>query len=321
MYIDVFNGDADGICALHQLRLVEPRPEAMLVTGVKRDIRLLQQITEYKGARITVLDISLDSNRSELVSLLDSDCEILYVDHHYAGELPDSTYLTAHIDQSPDICTSLIVNNLLDSQYAAWAVAGAFGDNLHAAALATASKLSLSEYDIAVLKELGELLNYNGYGQAISDLHFHPGKLYRSVSLYNDPLSFANNSDVITELRKGYKEDMQQAECCKTVRENKIGRIFELPDEPWSRRVSGVFSNLKAQEQPDLAHGMLTSNPDGSYRVSVRAPLSNKQGADTLCRSFATGGGRAAAAGINTLPPDQLDLFFKSFDDIFGKGV
>jgi len=34
-YYDVFNGDADGICALHQLRLAEPR-EATLVTGVKR---------------------------------------------------------------------------------------------------------------------------------------------------------------------------------------------------------------------------------------------------------------------------------------------
>jgi len=36
-YIDVFNGDADGICALHQLRLAEP-VESTLVTGVKRDI-------------------------------------------------------------------------------------------------------------------------------------------------------------------------------------------------------------------------------------------------------------------------------------------
>jgi hypothetical protein len=44
----------------------------------------------------------------------------------------------------------------------------------------------------------------------------------------------------------------------------------------------------------------------------------NKQGADTLCRAFATGGGRAAAAGINSLPSAQLDLFFKTFDEVFG---
>ena len=40
---DVFNGDADGICALHQLRLDEPR-DAELVTGVKRDIGLVARI-------------------------------------------------------------------------------------------------------------------------------------------------------------------------------------------------------------------------------------------------------------------------------------
>ena len=31
--IDVFNGDADGICALQQIRLAEPG-ESVLVTGV-----------------------------------------------------------------------------------------------------------------------------------------------------------------------------------------------------------------------------------------------------------------------------------------------
>ena len=40
---DVFNGDADGICALVQLRHAEPR-NAQLITGVKRDISLLKQV-------------------------------------------------------------------------------------------------------------------------------------------------------------------------------------------------------------------------------------------------------------------------------------
>ena len=67
MYIDVFNGDADGICALHQLRLADPRPGARLITGVKRDIQLLKQLAGTSKAHITVLDVSLDSNREELV--------------------------------------------------------------------------------------------------------------------------------------------------------------------------------------------------------------------------------------------------------------
>jgi len=40
IHFDVFNGDADGICALTQLRNAQPR-EAELITGVKRDINLL----------------------------------------------------------------------------------------------------------------------------------------------------------------------------------------------------------------------------------------------------------------------------------------
>ena len=54
---------------------------------------------------------------------------------------------------------------------------------------------------------------------------------------------------------------------------------------------------------------VFTERADGTYLVSVRAPLDNKQGADELCRQFPTGGGRAAAAGINALPGDQLDAF------------
>ena len=318
MYIDVFNGDADGICALHQLRLAEPRPEARLVTGVKRDISLLQQLSGISNAQITVLDVSLDSNRESLVSLLEADCDILYIDHHFSGEIPDFQNLKTHIDSNPETCTSLIVNHLLEGKYNIWAVVGAFGDNLHQSAYQAAAALSLPDSTVARLKELGELLNYNSYGLSVADLFFSPQDLYRAVSLFPDPLSFLEHSSLLPKLKNGFHDDMQQAATYEPVRETETGRIFELPPEPWARRVSGVFSNLKAQEKPSMAHGLLTRNQDASYRVNIRAPLINKQGADTLCRIFATGGGRAAAAGINSLPPEQLDIFFKTFEEVFG---
>jgi hypothetical protein len=317
MYIDVFNGDADGICALHQLRLADPRPDARLVTGVKRDIRLLQQLAGIRNAHITVLDVSLDSNRESLISLLEAGSEILYVDHHFSGEMPGYKNLKAHIDSNPETCTSLIVNNMHGGKYSAWAVVGAFGDNLHQSAYQEAAKLSLPDSSIAKLKELGELLNYNSYGLSVADLFFPPQDLYRALSSFSDPLSFLKQSRILSKLRNGFHDDMQQAAAYKPVRETAIGRIFKLPPEPWARRVSGVFSNLKAQEEPALAHGLLTRNLDGTYRVNVRAPLINKQGADTICRAFASGGGRAAAAGINSLPPVQLDLFLKTFEEVF----
>jgi hypothetical protein len=319
-YYDVFNGDADGICALHQLRLAEPKPEARLITGVKRDIRLLQQLAGVREARITVLDISLDSNRDALLELLKAGCEILYADHHFAGDMPQSPNLTAHIDPSPEICTSLIVDRLLQGKYRPWAVAGAFGDNLETAAQQAAASLSLAESSVARLKELGELLNYNGYGLSESDLFCPPRELYRAVQPYTDPLDFCDDSDVLARLRQGYGDDMAQALRHEPVRKSAVGRIYELPAKAWARRVAGVFSNLKAREEPGLAHGLLTKNPDGTYRVSVRAPLNSRQGADTLCRGFPTGGGRAGAAGINSLPPDQLALFFRRFEETFQLG-
>lgn len=319
-FIDVFNGDADGICALHQLRLAEPRPEAELVTGVKRDIRLLQKLTGTHNAHITVLDVSLDRNRDALVSLLEAGCKIFYIDHHYAGEIPLSYNLTVHIDPNPDTCTSLITDGLLGGKYRSWAVVGAFGDNLHISARQAAASLSLDDHAVVRLQELGELLNYNGYGLSIADLFFTPQELYKSLIPYTDPLDFWEHSDVLASLRQGYHHDMDSAIQYAPVRVTGAGRIYEFPPESWARRVSGVFSNLKAQEEPKLAHGLLIRNPDNTYRVSIRAPLDNKQGADTLCRCFATGGGRAAAAGINSLPQDQLPLFFNKFEEVFTPG-
>ena len=83
---DIFNGDADGICALLQLRLAEPR-DAQLVTGVKRDINLLKRVDTAPGDRVTVLDISMDKNRDDLRRVLSSGAEVFYVDHHFAGEV------------------------------------------------------------------------------------------------------------------------------------------------------------------------------------------------------------------------------------------
>ena len=169
----------------------------------------------------------------------------------------------------------------------------------------------------AKLRELGELLNYNGYGLTVDDLYYPPEELYKALHPYAEPLDFLEHSKVLAKLRQGYHEDMQTALEYQPVRTSAAGRIYELPPAAWARRVSGVFSNRIARDKPALAHGLLTRNPDETYRVNVRAPLNNKLGADTLCRSFATGGGRAAAAGINSLDGDQLELFFAKFDEGF----
>ncbi len=89
--------------------------------------------------------------------------------------------------------------------------------------------------------------------------------------------------------------------------------VYILPEEKWSRRVSGVFGNRLSSANPERAHAVLSVLPDGGFQVSVRAPQSNKTGADELCRSFPTGGGRKGAAGINLLAETDLDLFIQRF--------
>lgn len=317
--IDVFNGDADGICALHQLRLADPRPHARLVTGVKRDIKLLAGLQGVEGAEVTVLDISLDVNRDALLGLLARGNRVIYVDHHFAGEIPSSPLLQAHIDPDPGQCTSLLVDSLLGGTYRAWAIIGAFGDNLDEQARELAAGLGLSDDETVRLREAGVLLNYNGYGISPEDLYFPPDQLYRQVSAHRDPFDFLDCGAVLATLRQGYKSDMDQAEACAPALEGRAGRIFRLPSAPWAHRVSGVFGNALTRRRPDLAHALITANNDGSLRISVRAPLERRYGCDQLCRRFPTGGGRAAAAGINALPPDLLRHFEHDFEEIFSR--
>ena len=88
-YIDVFNGDADGICALHQLRLHSPQ-KSSLVTGVKRDNLLLNRIISTRNSTLTILDISSHANRDSLLQLLKQGNTVHYFDHHFAGKIPES---------------------------------------------------------------------------------------------------------------------------------------------------------------------------------------------------------------------------------------
>jgi hypothetical protein len=153
-------------------------------------------------------------------------------------------------------------------------------------------------------------MNYNGYGSSFEDLHFAPAELFELVRPYATPFAFVEAApETFEKLESGYRQDMASAAAVKPVRESEKTAVFMLPNETWARRVSGVYSNDLANASPGRAHAVLTERPDGTYLVSVRAPLENKQGADELCRQFPTGGGRAAAAGINALPGDQLDAF------------
>ena len=314
-YIDIFNGDADGILALHQLRLYNPQ-KSRLVTGVKRDNLLLQQVLSASNSVITVLDISSHANREPLLQLLNQGNTIHYFDHHFAGELVESPLFHSHIDTNPGVCTSILVDRFLAGKYRLWAVAAAFGDNLHASAFQLAESLELDPKKTAELRELGELINYNAYGETLADLHFSPETLYLNLHPFTDPFEFIQSSGELKQLREGFRSDMRKAQEKKDLRQSSAGRIFQFPNAPWSRRFSGVFINQLARESPELAHALLVERTDGTFLVSVRAPITRPYGADKLCLKF-SGGGRGAAAGINKLAQEDVDRFFAAFEKQF----
>ena len=133
------------------------------------------------------------------------------------------------------------------------------------------------------------------------------------VRPFPTPFDFVEGAaDAFAKLEAGYLGDMAAAAEVKPTRETEKTAVIILPNEAWARRVSGVYSNDLANGSPGRAHAVLTERADGTYLVSVRAPLDDKRGADELCRQFPTGGGRAAAAGINALPADQLDAFIEA---------
>ncbi|MFC1751036.1 acetyltransferase [Pseudomonadota bacterium] len=316
--IDIFNGDADGLCALQQLRLANPK-ETTLVTGVKRDISLLKRVDAAEGDDVTVLDISLDKNREPLEALLAKGVNVRYFDHHFAGDIPKHANLETHIDLSADTCTSLIVNKHLKGAFSSWAVVGAFGDNFDNSARSAAQGLGLRDSQLDELRELGICLNYNGYGATVGDLYFAPDDLAQRMRPFKTPMAFIKEGgEVFQTLSIGSKEDIAKAEGVKAESASASVAVFIFPAEAWARRVSGVYGNQLATANPERAHALLTQLPQGGYVVSVRAPMNNKEGADELCRSFPTGGGRKAAAGINNLTEDLLDEFIDAFQTMYG---
>jgi len=171
---------------------------------------------------------------------------------------------------------------------------------------------------VELYKRLGTYVNYNGYGAALGDLHFHPAELDQLMRGYSEPQGFVRDAaSSVQKLEEGYEGDMGRAASLTAEWGSESAAVYMLPDAAWSRRVSGVYGNAMANATPSRAHAVLTEKPSGGYLVSVRAPLSDKRDADTLCRQFDTGGGRAAAAGINELPKDQIPAFIDAFSAMY----
>jgi hypothetical protein len=94
-------------------------------------------------------------------------------------------------------------------------------------------------------------------------------------------------------------------------------RVYVLPNEAWSRRISGTMANDLIRQRPDVSLALLVPNTASCYLVTVRVSPNGPRRADEFCLEFKSGGGRATAAGINHLPREGLADFVRRFQESF----
>ena len=272
-----YNGDADGICSMVQWGLVHGI-EGTRITGVKRDIELLERVHPSGEDDIVVMDVSLARNHFRANELVRQGYSVTWFDHHLEGEPIES--LNSYIDTSSNVCTAKIVENFLGLE-SDWAQVALHGDGL--------SRSSTKPE----LKELGELLNYNGYGADLSDLHFHPDELMLLCLQAGTPQEFMKTNSFF-KLREGFESDISRANKIK-----KTDGYYLLPNEAWARRVVGVMAH-RINESSEGPHVIAIDKGD-TLQISVRG----RSGIGELCAKF-NGGGRATAGGIDSLPKSEI---------------
>ena len=277
-----YNGDADGICSMVQWGLVYGI-EGHRVTGVKRDIELLERVNPNPDDEIIVMDISLARNHARAVELSTQGFDITWFDHHLAGEPIDG--ITTNIDTSANVCTAVIVEKFLGLE-SDWAQVALHGDGLSVHS-------SKPEF-----KELGELLNYNGYGADLSDLHFHPDELLLLCLQAKTPQNFMDTQAFMT-LKNGFESDLSNA-----INIESRNGYYLLPNEAWARRVVGVMAH-RINESGDGPH-VIAIDKGETLQVSIRG----SEGIGELCKMFG-GGGRATAGGIDALPKSEITALMK----------
>lgn len=313
----VFNGDADGLCAQHILFL-ELGPPQLRVTGLKREIELLERIPPGAAGHVHALDISLKRNLAALSALLKrGNVKVTWYDHHEPGVPPIHPSLELHVNQAPETCTAAIVNAVRGHRQPLWAAMAAFGDNLPATGSSLASAGGASAHEAQLLRRAGSLLNYNAYGELPGDQMFPAADLAKRMEAYSSALDFCWDAIVFGPLASQFEADQEALQTLSPLADAPRAKAFVVPDAPFARRYAATWANERVLERPDEALAVLHAVSEGAYRISVRASRAGGPPASDLAIEFG-GGGRKLAAGIDALPAGDLDRFLRRFTEYFG---
>lgn len=295
-------------------------------TGVKRDVELLRHAKNIESSNLFVFDVSMLTNEKYLQSLINGDNIIRWFDHHKMSDIENiRNSIVYKISTNPAHCTAMMVESYFDpvvlvAGLRSWVMCAAYGDNLHSTVQELNKDMSpgRTKETLDIYKQIGETLNYNGYGNQESDLTVHPKDVFMDLCEYDEPVDYYNNSTVFKKINTQMKADASELEStAQTLHESSVGDVILLPDSPASIRYSGVYSNLLSMGNRDKAFAILTMYDDNNYKISIRAPQNNPVGACDLALKFPTGGGREKAAGVNQLPTEKLDNFTEEFIENF----
>jgi hypothetical protein len=311
----LFNGDADGILSQHMLWLSGIRPSLRL-TGMKREISLLERLPPSFRGDAHVLDISLKTNAEAARSFLSREGgSLTWYDHHESVDLPEQPRLKTHIHPTSGQCTALIVNGVLGHAFDLWAAAAAFGDNVTASAEAILRKHGLSQTDRDALAELGEWLNYNAYGEP-EDAFLSPLEFAHRLEGYANPLVFFRESGLFPGLAQQIQDDERHCLALEPWQRRTLASVYRVPDTAWARRFGATWMNRLVRQNPDQGFAIFQARRKGGYLVSLRAPQKgplSTWNAAQFAGQYPTGGGRVQAAGINALPEDMLESCATAF--------
>jgi hypothetical protein len=292
---DVFNGDADGICALLQLRLQDDeRARRRLVTGVKRDIRLLEKIQvrprdRDHGARYLA---RFEPRRPRAGA---------------GGRRAEVTLVRSPLRRRDPGARGCWPSSILrpGCARACWwtaTLAARSTPGPSSAPSATTSKRRPAasreaDFDAGQAKRccaLGEALNHNAYGESVADLRYPPAELYRhaeAVSPARSPSSPRRRPS--RNCARAIARTCALPRTLRPVLAEEGGLVFVLPDTAWARRVSGVFANrLDDGAHAERAIAVLTSRRRAAASWSACARRRRGPTAPTRCAASS----RAAAA-------------------------
>jgi len=285
------DGDADGLTAAYQL--IKDRGNYEVITAPKRVVDLVNKVSEKiaSGSEVVILDLSSETNKQGLDNLLAKHVKVEWIDHHEQIADLESKVL-ALINQSPEYNTSTIINEKVNGKYVEWAIIGAFGDNKAKKANELAQKHNISPKYLSQLKEIGKLLNYNGFAVIVS-----PEETLNEMLKHNSPKTFAETA-IFQKIKEQYQKDRAALGGVKPFYTSDKIVIYQLPESDASLAMFGEFANdLQAKDKSKIYFVIAPDEKPSRYVLSIRTSGNPK--ANEIAKLFENGGGRADAAGAN----------------------